>query len=370
MGKLYSYLKPYWKAVLLAPLLMLVEVAMDLLQPRLIASIINEGILKQDLIHIRNIGILMVGAAIIGLLGGIGCIIFASKAGYSFGADLRTDLFDKIQSFSFRNLDDFKTGSLITRLTNDIVQIQNVVIASLRMLIRAPFLAIGSFIMALTISPKLSLILIVIIPILAVVLLIVIRKAFPLFRKVQSKIDNLNTVLQENFSGIRVVKAFVRTDFEEYRFGNENDELMDITIKATRLIALIIPIMMFLLNITVVAIIWFGGLQVWEGVIEIGDIVALINYITQILFSLLMVGMMLMFVSRAKASTERINEVLEAEPNIENINNPKKDAVKFGEVLFDDVSFSYSNSIDNLVLKNINFVAKPGQIDLPEPVAP
>ena len=280
MGKLYSYLKPYWKAVLLAPLLMLVEVAMDLLQPRLIASIINEGILKQDLIHIRNIGILMVGAAIIGLLGGIGCIIFASKAGYSFGADLRTDLFDKIQSFSFRNLDDFKTGSLITRLTNDIVQIQNVVIASLRMLIRAPFLAIGSFIMALTISPKLSLILIVIIPILAVVLLIVIRKAFPLFRKVQSKIDNLNTVLQENFSGIRVVKAFVRTDFEEYRFGNENDELMDITIKATRLIALIIPIMMFLLNITVVAIIWFGGLQVWEGVIEIGDIVALINYIT------------------------------------------------------------------------------------------
>lgn len=362
MMKLSFYLKPYWKAALLAPFLMLVEVFMDLLQPKLIASIINDGVLKYDLLHIRNVGALMVGAAIIGLLGGIGCIVFSSKAAYGFGADLRSDLFDKVQSFSFRNLDKFKAGSLVTRLTNDVVQVQNVVMAMLRILIRAPFLAIGSFIMALTISPKLALILVVIIPLLSAALLIVIRKAFPLFIEVQQKIDSLNTVLQESLSGIRVIKAFVRADYEERRFGKENDELMYITVKASRLIALIIPIMMLLMNVTVVAIIWFGGLQVWEGAIEIGDIVALINYITQILFSLMMVGMMLMFVSRAKASAERINEVLETEPEINNIDNAKKDAVKSGKVVFDNVSFSYDNSENSLVLKDINFTAEPGQI--------
>lgn len=362
MMKLSFYLKPYWKAALLAPFLMLVEVFMDLLQPKLIAGIINDGVLKYDLVHIRNVGALMVGAAIIGLLGGIGCIVFSSKAAYGFGADLRSDLFDKVQSFSFRNLDKFKAGSLVTRLTNDVVQVQNVVMAMLRILIRAPFLAIGSFIMALTISPKLALILVVIIPLLSAALLIVIRKAFPLFIEVQQKIDSLNTVLQESLSGIRVIKAFVRADYEERRFGKENDELMYITVKASRLIALIIPIMMLLMNVTVVAIIWFGGLQVWEGAIEIGDIVALINYITQILFSLMMVGMMLMFVSRAKASAERINEVLETEPEINNIDNAKKDAVKSGKVVFDNVSFSYDNSENSLVLKDINFTAEPGQI--------
>lgn len=335
---------------------------MDLLQPKLIASIINDGVLKYDLLHIRNVGLLMVGAAFIGLLGGIGCIVFSSKAAYGFGADLRSDLFDKVQSFSFRNLDKFKAGSLVTRLTNDVVQVQNVVMAMLRVLIRAPFLAIGSFIMALTISPKLALILVIIIPLLFIALLIVIQKAFPLFIEVQKKIDSLNTVLQESFSGIRVVKAFVRADYEEKRFGKENDELMHITVKASRLIALIIPIMMLLMNITVVAIIWFGGLQVWEGAIEIGDIVALINYITQILFSLMMVGMMLMFVSRAKASAERISEVLETELEIKNVNNAKKYTLKSGKVVFDNVSFSYDNSENSLVLKDINFTADPGQI--------
>ena len=362
MMKLSFYLKPYWKAALLAPFLMLVEVFMDLLQPKLIASIINDGVLKYDLLHIRNVGVLMVGAALIGLLGGIGCIVFSSKAAFGFGADIRSDLFDKVQSFSFSNLDKFKAGSLVTRLTNDVVQLQNVVMAMLRILIRAPFLAIGSFIMALTISPKLALILVVIIPLLSVALLLVVRKAFPLFIEVQQKIDSLNTVLQESLSGIRVIKAFVRADYEERRFGKENDELMYITVKASRLIALIIPIMMLLMNLTVVAIIWFGGLQVWEGAIEIGDIVALINYITQILFSLMMVGMMLMFVSRAKASAERINEVLETEPEINNIDNAKKDAVKSGKVVFDNVSFSYDNSENSLVLKDINFTAEPGQI--------
>ena len=362
MRKLFFYLKPYWKATLLAPFLMLVEVFMDLLQPKLIASIINDGVLKYDLLHIRNVGLLMVGAAFIGLVGGMGCIVFSSKAAYGFGADLRSDLFDKVQSFSFRNLDKFKAGSLVTRLTNDVVQVQNVVMAMLRVLIRAPFLAIGSFIMALTISPKLALILVIIIPLLFIALLIVIQKAFPLFIEVQKKIDSLNTVLQESFSGIRVVKAFVRADYEEKRFGKENDELMHITVKASRLIALIIPIMMLLMNITVVAIIWFGGLQVWEGAIEIGDIVALINYITQILFSLMMVGMMLMFVSRAKASAERISEVLETELEIKNVNNAKKYTLKSGKVVFDNVSFSYDNSENSLVLKDINFTADPGQI--------
>jgi ATP-binding cassette subfamily B multidrug efflux pump len=371
MLKLLPYLKPYWKATLLAPLFMLLEVYMDLLQPKFMASIVDEGIMNGDLAHIQKTGALMLGVALIGLIGGIGCTVFSSTASQNFGADVRKDLFTKVQSFSFGVLDTFKAGSLVTRLTNDVVQVQGVVLMTLRILVRAPLLAIGSVIMAITISPRLALILAVVIPLLVLVLVIIIRKGFPLFSMVQKKLDTVNTVLQENLTGIRVVKAFVRANFEIKRFRKSNDDLMDISIKATRIVMLIMPIMMLIMNASIAVVIWFGGLQTWQGTLQVGDLVAFINYVTQVLFSLMMVSMMLMNVSRAKASAERINEVMETEPEISNRPAAKTNVIHAGKVVFEDVSFAYDTFTEGSrqdmharnenVLKSIDLVFQPGQ---------
>ncbi|NOU92100.1 ATP-binding cassette domain-containing protein [Paenibacillus sp. LMG 31456] len=383
MWKLTKYLKPYWLAVLLAPLFMLIEVYMDLLQPKFMASIVDVGIQNGDLAHIQQTGLLMVGTALIGLIGGIGCTYFSSTASQSFGADLRKELFIKVQSFSFRTLDTFKAGSLVTRLTNDVVQVQNVVLMTLRILVRAPLLVIGSLIMAITISPSLALVLAGVTPILLVVLITVIRKGFPLFSKVQKKLDSVNNVLQENLTGIRVVKAFVRADFENKRFGKSNEELMEIATKATRIVVLIMPLMMLIMNASIALVLWFGGMHVWNSSIQVGDLIAFLNYVTQMLFSLLMVSMVLMNVSRARASAERMNEVLEMETEISNSSTAKTNVIHSGEVVFDNVSFAYhtdsaadasisanvgadaehrnSNDTKSLVLKGVSFTAQPGK---------
>ncbi|MCZ8522130.1 MULTISPECIES: ABC transporter ATP-binding protein [Paenibacillus] len=362
MRQLMVYLRPYWKAVLLAPLLMLLEVYMDLLQPKLMASIVNDGVMKGDLGHIRQTGLLMLGYALIGLAGGIGCTVFSSTAAQNFGTDLREALFRKVQTFSYKNLDRFKEGSLVTRLTGDIVQLQNLVQMTLRILVRAPFLALGSVIMALTISPKLALILAVAIPLLFLVLFLLIRYSFPLFSQVQQKLDGLNTVLQENFSGIRVVKAFVRAPFEEARFGRANEDYTAIALKAARAVAVNMPLMTLIMNVSIVAVLWFGGAQTWSGSLPVGDLVAFINYVTQVLFSLLMVGMMMVFISRAKASADRINEVMEIEADITQPHAARNDAITAGRVEFRDVSFSYENEgRRELVLKDLSFTAEAGR---------
>ncbi|CAG7618653.1 ABC transporter ATP-binding protein [Paenibacillus allorhizosphaerae] len=355
---LTKYLKPYWKATLLAPLLMLIEVYMDLLQPKLMASIVDHGVLAGDLAHIQSTGAQMLGVALIGLVGGVGCTVFSSIASQHFGADVRNDLFQKVQTFSFRKLEQFKTGSLITRLTNDVSQAQMFVQMLLRVMVRAPLLSVGSLIMAFTISIKLAVILIIVIPILFAVLFVIIRKGFPLFSIVQSKLDGVNNVLQENLSGIRVVKAFVRSDYERGRFGAANDDYMAIAVKANIVMASMMPIMLFLLNTSVVAVLWFGGHRVWDNSIPVGDLVAFINYVTQVLFSMLMVGMMMMNISRAKASSDRIQEVLDADSEIKNKEHAKENAVEFGRIVFDDVSFAYD---EDEVLRHISFQAEPGQ---------
>ena len=355
---LTKYLKPYWKATLLAPLLMLIEVYMDLLQPKLMASIVDQGVLAGDLAHIQSTGAQMLGVALIGLVGGVGCTVFSSIASQHFGADVRSDLFQKVQTFSFRKLEQFKTGSLITRLTNDVSQAQMFVQMLLRVMVRAPLLSVGSLVMAFTISVKLAVILIIVIPILFAVLFFIIRKGFPLFSKVQSKLDGVNNVLQENLSGIRVVKAFVRSDYERGRFGAANDDYMAIAVKANIVMASMMPIMLFLLNTSVVAVLWFGGQRVWDRSIPVGDLVAFINYVTQVPFSMLMVGMMMMNISRAKASSDRIQEVLEAESEIKNKAHAKEEAIQYGRIVFDDVSFAYE---EDGVLRHISFQAEPGQ---------
>lgn len=317
MWTLKRFLTPYKSAAILAPLLMVLEVAMDLLQPKLMSSIVDDGVLAGDLPHIVRTGLFMLLFALIGWVGGAGCTLFSSKASVGYGTDLRQELFDHIQTFSFRNLDTFQEGSLITRLTSDITQMQTFVQMLLRMFIRSPMLIIGSIIMAFMISIKLALILMMTVPVLFVILYILISASYPLFASVQNKLDQVNAVLQENLAGIRVVKAFARAGTENKRFNQSNEDYTGTAVRAWRIVTLNAPVLSLMLNATIVAVLWFGGFQVVGGDIAAGDLIAFINYVTVVLSSLTSIGMMMMSYSRAKVSAARINEVLHTEPDIQ-----------------------------------------------------
>lgn len=361
MGKILKYLKPHWKVTLMAPLLMMIEVVCDLSQPSLMAKIVDEGVIKGDLNLVLRTGLTMIGIAFIGLLGGIGCTTTSSMASMNFGADVRSEVFKKIQKFSFSNLDRFKTASLITRLTNDIVQVQTIVLFALRMLVRAPLLCIGGFIMALSINPKLGIILIIAIPLLAISIVSIVSRGFPLFRKVQKRLDKINDVMRENLSGVRVIKAFVRGDVEKKRFKAANDSMVEISLKASRLMMLVMPVMMLIMNLSVAAVIWFGGHQVVAGNMLVGEVMAFINYLTQILFSLMMVTMMIMNYSRAKVSADRIVEILEADIDIKDSEEATEEPIRKGSIVFENVSFRYPGAGGDPVLNNISFRVNPGE---------
>lgn len=361
MLKLFGYLRRYWFISLLASLLMVVEVSTDLLRPYLMANIIDQGIATGDIVYIFRTGLLMIGLAAVGMVGGFGCTIAASIAGQSMGTDVRDDLFKKVQSFSFTNLDKFETASLITRLTNDVNQVQNMAMMSLRMMVRAPLLCIGGIVMAVLINARLAMILYLLIPLLVVGLILIIRKGYPLFKKVQTRLDRVNTIMRENLAGVRVVKAFVRADREKRRFGDANDEFMNTSIRAGRVIALVWPFLNLLMNVSVVAVLWFGGVQVNQGTILIGEVVAFISYMFQILFSLLMLAFMVVMFSRAKASADRINEVMETDADIVGQLQADTQPIEQGAVVFDDVTFRYAGSQGLPVLKNISFSVAPGE---------
>jgi len=361
MNKLTSYIKPYWKWALLAPIFMFIEVICDLLQPTMLANIVDNGIKQGDIPYIIHTGAKMFCIALAGMVGGMGCTVASSITSQNFGADLRSAVFKKIQSFSFLNIDKFKTSSLITRLTNDIVHLQMMVLMSLRMMIRAPLLFIGGIIMAVSLNAKLSLILVISIPLLMVVLYTRMKKSRPLFSAVQQKLDKINAVIRENLLGIRVVKAFVRADHEKKRFADANDDLMFASMRAFGFVILIMPLVMLIMNLSIVGVLWLGGIYVNSGDLEVGEIMAYINYITQILFSLMMIGNMLLFMTHAAVSIQRVNEVLDT--NIDICNAPDADTcpISSGEVLFENVSFGYGGSGEHLVLRDINFCAKSGQ---------
>ncbi len=361
MRKLFRYLKPYWVYAILAPLLMLLEVFMNLLQPMYMKKIVDVGIAQMDMVYVLQTGLMMILIAFIALLGGLGCVVFSELASQHFGADLRRDAFKKVQSLSFGNIDRIETGHLITRLTNDITLVQDVISMMLRILVRAPFQVIGSLIMAVLISPKLSLVLLCMIPILFLSLGLVIRKGGPLFKKVQKKLDKVNGVMQENLAGIRVIKAFVREEYEIKRFGKANEDLKDMMMKAARYISLIFPIMMLVINFALIAVIWIAGLDITAGNLEIGGLMAFINYLMQMLMSLIMMAGLMMMVSRATASSERIQEVLDSEPEIKDTDNPKAVSQLNGKITFKNVTFSYDEEKHDPVLKNINFTAEPGK---------
>jgi ATP-binding cassette subfamily B multidrug efflux pump len=356
-----KYLKPYWHWSILAPLLMLLEVAMDLMQPRMIQRIVDEGIARFDMVVVAQTGLLMVGLALIGAVGGVGCAIFATLASQGFGTDLRAALFRKVQSLSFGNLDELETGQIITRLTNDITQVQEIVAMMLRIMVRAPFMMVGSLVMAILTSPRLALMFLALIPLVATILIFVIHKAYPIFSEVQGRLDDLNTVMQENLAGVRVVKAFVRAEYEIRRFGRANNNLMDQTIRAARAVAVAFPGITLVVNLGVAGAIWFGGIQVTVGGMQTGQLIAFVNYLMRTLMSLMFVSMLMMRLARAQASATRIEEVMESTPTVRNRPQIDGDFMPRGRVAFEDVTFSYNHDGFDPVLKGINFAAEPGQ---------
>lgn len=357
-----KYVKPYMKYFILGPLCMIIEVLGEILLPKGMANIINKGVPAGNIPYIIGIMLLMILCAVLMMAGGVGGAYFGAKVSVNFAADLRKDVYSKIQHFSFANIDKFSTGSLVTRLTNDITQLQNFVNMLLRMCLRAPGMLIGALIMAILLKPDLALVLAVTIPLMLIVEYFLIKKGFPLFRKMQKKLDALNSTIQENLTNIRVVKSFVREDFETKKFTDANEDLKKSGIDAMTVMVIMMPIMMLFMNFTSVAVLWFGGSMVAFGEMPVGDLSAFINYITQILMSLMMVSVMFMSSSRALASAKRVKEVMEEEIDLSDAAAKEKEKkVTSGKVEFKNVSFRYYKHSAEKVLDSINLTINAGQ---------
>ncbi len=357
---LLKYLKPYWKQLTLVMVLLLLQAIANLYLPELNADIINNGVAKGDTAYIMHVGGWML--LVTGLLG-IGSIVsvyWGSKTAMAFGRDVRHAIFRRVESFSLAELNVFGPPSLITRNTNDVQQVQMVTLMSLNVMISAPFMAIGGIIMALRQDVPLSGLIVVVIPFMAVIIGSLMRKALPLFRAMQLKIDRVNQVMREKLAGIRVIRAFVRSDYEERRFDEANLDLTDTSLSVARLFAIMLPSLMAIFNLTLVATMWFGGLRIDSGAMPIGNLTAFLTYIMQILMSVMMATIMFVMVPRAQASAVRINEVLDTEPQIVDPEVPTEPTGQHGYLEFDDVEFRYPGAQD-AVLCNISFKAAPGQ---------
>ena len=346
---------------------MLTEVAGEIVLPKIMASMIDSGIGAEvaglGTGYILSRALLMIACICIMIIGGIGGHFFAIRASVYFSADLRQGVFEKVQNFSFKNIDNFSTGSLVTRLTNDITQVQNMVRMLLIMAMRSPGMLIGGIIMACSINKELALILAFVIPILAVLIGLLLKTAFPRFSAMQKRLDNLNSGIQENITNVRVIKSFVRQDFETEKFENANSDLMNTTMRALKIVITTMPIMTLAMNITTLLVVWFGGNFVVGGSMGVGDLTAFTTYITQILMSLMMVSMLFLQFSRALASSTRITEVLKTDVDLTDENAGQKDKkVENGRVEFKNVSFKYYEKRKENVLENISFTAEPGEI--------
>ena len=359
MKKIVKYINGSWPLVFLAPLLMVLEVMCDLMQPTLMSEIVDVGIASGEISMVWSTGLKMLGVALLGIVGGAGCTILSSKASFDAAARLRQGMFDKIQTFSFKEIDKLQTSSLITRLTNDVTIMQQTLRAVLCMMVRAPLTCVGGLVMAIAISRQLSMIFVVAIPVLAIAVTIVALRTFPMFAKMQQKIDRVNTVMRENLLGVRVVKAFVGQEKEKERFQGANEDLMNWSLQAMNRMIVLMPIVTAVMNFSVVALLWFGGNLVNIGHLEVGKIMAFMTYLMQVLGSLMMAVMMMMQFSRAKVAADRCAEVLNTEPSIADPAQPKE--VEDFTVRFDHVNFSYNDTDPEPVLKDITFTAKPGQ---------
>ena len=364
--KVLRYLKPYWLFALLCPLAMILEVSMDLLQPTLMSDIVDNGILgdavaDENLRYVLITGLKMLVFSLIGCFGGIASAAFGTAAAQKMGNDLRKDAFAKVMHMSFQQTDKFTTGSLVTRLTNDITAIQEFVAMSLRMFVRMGMQFIGGIAVILTLNVNFGIVLVISLPVQLIAVAIIMKKASPLFSIVQSRLDKVNSVVQENVSGARVVKAFTREEYEINRFDNANTDLMTTNLKVQKLLATLNPILMIIMNASVIAIIMIGGFQVEAKAMQVGEVMAAVTYITQILMSVMMVGMMFQQVSRSAASMKRVNEVLSTNPVISD-GNKSAASDNSGTVEFRNVGFSYPGSSGKPVLSGIDLKAEKGQM--------
>ena len=359
-----KYITPYLSAFVIGPLMMLTEVAGEVMLPKFMSMIINNGVADRNLAYIGKMGALMVLTVLFMAVGGILGAYFSAKASISFTSDMRNDLFRKVQQFSFENIDGYSTGSLVTRLTNDVQQVQNVLMMGLRMALRAPGMFLGALIMAFMMNRQLAVIILIVIPLLLAAILLILKTAFPRFGEMQRRLDRLNSGIQESLTNVRVVKSFVREDHEIEKFSKLNDDLKESSLRALRIVIATMPVMMFAMNVTTLAVVWYGGNIIIAGKMPVGDLTAFTTYIVQILMSLMMLSMVFLQSSRASASMKRINEIFDTEINLNDDNAENKDKkVTEGRVEFKNVSFGYSgeNGRKDLVLEGISFTAEPGQ---------
>ena len=359
-----KYITPYLSAFVIGPLMMLTEVAGEVMLPKFMSMIINNGVASRNVAYIGKMGTLMVLTVLFMAVGGILGAYFSAKASISFTSDMRNDLFRKVQQFSFENIDDYSTGSLVTRLTNDVQQVQNVLMMGLRMALRAPGMFLGALIMAFMMNRQLAVIILIVIPLLLAAILLILKTAFPRFGEMQRRLDRLNSGIQESLTNVRVVKSFVREDHEIEKFSKLNDDLKESSLRALRIVIATMPVMMFAMNVTTLAVVWYGGNIIIAGKMPVGDLTAFTTYIVQILMSLMMLSMVFLQSSRASASMKRINEIFDTEIGLNDDHAKNKDKkVTEGCVEFKNVSFGYSgeNGRKDLVLEGISFTAEPGQ---------
>lgn len=361
--RLLKCVKEYKKPSLLAPILVIGEVIMEVLLPFFMARLIDKGIYAGDMQKIIQYGLLLVVMAIISLFFGAASGHFAAIASCGFAKNLRKEMFEKVQTFSFFNIDKFSTSSLVTRLTTDVTNIQNAYQMIIRIAVRSPIMFISSIVMAFTISAKMSLIYLCVIPILIIALVLIVKQAHPTFMKVFKTYDKLNNVVQENLRGIRVVKSFVREDFEKDKFNGVSNEIYKLFSRAERLISLNQPVMMFCMDLCMILISWIGAkliITTNQVALTTGELTSMITYAVQILMSLMMLSMIFVMVTMSRASMERVVEVLNEESDLNNRENAIKE-VPSGDIDFENVNFSYSKSMDNLCLKNIDIHIKQGE---------
>lgn len=360
MLKILKNLAPYKWLVAAVVVLIFGQSMADLFLPTLMADIIDNGVVKGNIPYIWEIGAWMLLISALGAVTAITASFYSSKAAMGMGRDLRRKVFNHVEKFSLQEFDEVGTASLITRTTNDITQIQQVVIMLLRMVISAPIMLTGGLIMAISKDAKLSLVIVAAMPVLVGAILLILKKGVPLFQEVQKRLDRLNLVLRENLTGIRVVRAFNRETEEKVRLQKANRELTDVSIRINKIMAFMMPIMMLVMNLTVVGVIWFGGIRIDNGGMQIGDLMAYIQYVMMIMFALVMASMMFMMVPRAAVSAKRINEVLDMKPAFQDLGDEKADRER-GTLEFDNVTFSYPGA-EEPALSDISFKAKPGEI--------
>lgn len=362
MYRYWQILRNYRFSLAVCPLLVLITVWCETVQPMYMADIIDQGVMERNLGLIVEKGTYMVLIALVGLAFSVANVWVASRTSIGFGTDLRKTLFLKIQQLSFFDLDRFGTSSLITRLTNDIARIQQVVLMSMRMMLRSPFMLVMAVFFVIRINAQLALVLVAAIPALGITVFVILKKGFPYFLRVQQKIDRLNGVVRENLINIRVVKSFVREDFEARKFTRSSEELRDMVVRASNIIVAIFPAMQLVMNLSVIAILWVGGYKVMEGKLQIGELISFVNYLAQVLMSLMLLSMFIMATARASASSRRIREVLDTEPSLTDTSVGREDRYRIqqGAIEFEQVGFRYGDG-ENDVLRQVSFQIRPGE---------